>query len=605
MVLFRYLVFFFFCVSSLFSNSLANIVIEDGNEYDNFELFVYEDKNDNLNIEDIRKINFIKKTKNSFSLGRSKGSFWFKLNIKNLSSKEDFILSVNESFYEKFELYDGNKLSSTFLRQKIENRDIKDNKLSLKVKIKNNESKTLYIKLNAKFAYFGNFVLYEDSSFYLSKFFNIDTFFVLLFGIFIYIFIFNIFLYQKLKERIYLYYVGYIFFLFIYIFNISGFIAYFGLSEYLYKLQASSSFALGFLTLFSLKLLDVKKHLPLFNRISKFIAISSFVVGILTFFSFYPWIQISVIIYYLTLVLLILISIILSFRNNLKNIIYAMTISLYSVILIIRVFMIEGLVEHNHFTRYSIYYVTAFEVIIFALILSNRYSELKDEVINTQEALINEKTTNQLSLEKNIKERTKEISKLLEEKNLLLKELHHRVKNNFHMLIGLLWLEFKKKDKNKIDLDVLINRINAMSAVHEQLYSSKDLTNIDIKSYLNCIISNISYDSSKIKVIQNINNISLESENALFLGIILNEILTNIIKHNKKSERLNVNIELKKQNDYFEFIVKDDGLGFNESDTKKGLGLKLIEQFSSKLSNSSSKFYFEKEFFVYRLKFSI
>ena len=584
----RYIFLVTFFIASLVASS--NITINEASIYNNFEVLYYEDKTNKLQIENIKEINFTKKTKNSFALGRSKSSFWFKVKITNNSEKENFILTVNESFYEIFELYEDKK-HFTGLRQKIIDRDIKSNKLALNLNIPNNQSKTLYIKLKAHFSYFGKFILYEKESFYLNNYLGINSFFIFLFGVLFIIFTFNFFLFIKLKESIYFYYSGYIFFLFIYLLNMSGLLAYLDLSHYLYKIQFTGTYATGFFILFSLLFLETKKHLPKIDRIMKFFAGLTFIFGSFYIFSFKPWAAVTSTTNSTLLIVLVFISIIIAFKDKTKSIYYIIAMGLYIVAFYFFKSMVDGDIEYNKYTRYCFFFMVFLEVSIFALVLSNRYNELKDETIKTQEDLIKVKSEKELVLEDKIEKRTKKISNLLIEKELLLRELHHRVKNNFHMLLGLLHLEKTKKDESESYTD-LINRVSSMSLIHEYLYNNENLTDINIKTYLEDIINNIKNNFHKTKVNSDVQELILGFDEALSLGIIVNEILTNSVKHNKLKSDLYIKVELLKIKNTLSLSITDNGSGF--SNKNKGLGLKLVDQFSKKLTNSKYNFSVDK-----------
>lgn len=131
-----------------------------------------------------------------------------------------------------------------------------------------------------------------------------------------------------------------------------------------------------------------------------------------------------------------------------------------------------------------------------------------------------------------------------------------------------------------------------MSLIHEYLYSNKDLSNIEIENYLEKLINNLKISYPKIEIKFKSENIPLSFDNALSLGIIINEILTNSIKHNDKTNLI-LEIELKKENEKTVYVcVKDNGKGF-ENTKSKGLGLKLVNQFCKKLINGRSAFSFE------------
>ena len=570
-----------------FALSSSDIEVWKNNVYEDFNISYLEDKNSQFNINDIEKKQFTHTTSNKFTLGRSKGSFWFKIKIKNISEKENFVFTVNESFYEIFELYEEKK-HTTGLRQKIQDREIKSNKLAFNLHIPKNQSKTIYIKLKAHFAYFGEFILYEKESFYLNNYLGINSFFIFLFGTLTIIFLFNFFLFLKLKESIYFYYSSYILFLYVYLLNMSGLLAYFDLAHYLYKIQFTGTFATGFFILFSLQFLETKKYLPKIDLIMKIFAGISFIFATLYIFSFQPWAKVTATSNSIFLIILVIVALIITFKDRSKSIYYLFAMSLYLISFYFFATMVEGNFEHNHYTRYGFYYMVFVEVSIFALILSNRYNELKDETIKAQNTLIKMKSENETILENKISQRTKKISSLLDEKELLLKELHHRIKNNFHMIIGI--LHFESKKENNKNTKNLINRIKSMSTIHEYLYNSKNITKIDTKEYLNEIIQNISSSYPNVKINSQIDKISIDFDSAISLGVIINEVFTNTIKHNKIDENFNVKIKLMKNENDISLNIEDTGKGFEFQSQKKGLGLNIIEQFCDRLKNSEYNF---------------
>ncbi|MDM8554672.1 PAS domain S-box protein [Desulfococcaceae bacterium HSG7] len=179
------------------------------------------------------------------------------------------------------------------------------------------------------------------------------------------------------------------------------------------------------------------------------------------------------------------------------------------------------------------------------------------------------------------------IKAALEEKEVLLREIHHRVKNNLQIIISLLNLQ-SKKITNKIALESLTesnNRIRAMSLIHEILYQSDDLAKIDFETYINRLIKaivrafagsggNISYS---VKVTQ----IRLSIDDAVPIALIINELLTNIYKYAFPANRRGkVEITLKKSGpQVMELSISDNGIGLpadidiHHSET---LGLQLV-----------------------------
>jgi two-component sensor histidine kinase len=182
-------------------------------------------------------------------------------------------------------------------------------------------------------------------------------------------------------------------------------------------------------------------------------------------------------------------------------------------------------------------------------------------------------------------------------KQLLLKEIYHRVKNNLQIIISLLNLQSQKtKDKNVIEiLTDSQNRIRSMALIHERLYKSKDLSGINIKEYIQDLANNLFHSygvhSNRIKLNIDIDDIIINLDTATPCGLIITELVSNSLKHafpeGKKGELI---IRLKSDNDKnFALIVKDNGIGFpKDLDFRKTntLGMQLVTGLVSQLKGT-------------------
>jgi two-component sensor histidine kinase/sensor domain CHASE-containing protein len=192
-----------------------------------------------------------------------------------------------------------------------------------------------------------------------------------------------------------------------------------------------------------------------------------------------------------------------------------------------------------------------------------------------------------------------ELEKAEEEnkKQLLLKEIYHRVKNNLQIIISLLNLQSRKtKDKNVIEiLTDSQNRIRSMALIHERLYKSKDLSGINIKEYIHDLANNLFHSygvlSSRIKLNTDIDDIMINLDTATPCGLIVTELVSNSLKHafpeGKKGELI---IKLKSDNyENFTLIVKDNGIGFPKDldfRTTNTLGMQLVTGLVSQLKGT-------------------
>ncbi|MDP4266464.1 MAG: PAS domain S-box protein [Bacteroidota bacterium] len=199
------------------------------------------------------------------------------------------------------------------------------------------------------------------------------------------------------------------------------------------------------------------------------------------------------------------------------------------------------------------------------------------------------------------KKSEEKIKASLEEKEVLLKEIYHRVKNNLQVISALLNLQssYLKDNLSKIAFNECRNRITSMSLVHEMLYRSDNLSKIDYKNYIKDLISNLivtySSESKNIEITMDIENIYLNLDTSIPLGLIITEIVSNTFKYafpNSKKARLIITLKQIQYNNY-ELIIKDNGIGlpigFN-IDNSETLGLKLVTSLISQISGKLELF---------------
>lgn len=591
----KYLIFLLFCYNLINAKSL--IINDHQNIYDKFQFLYIKDKNSSITYDDIKNEKFINTSSNQFALGYTKGTLWIKIDIENKSSiGNNFVLSLGESFYEKANLYyidNGNlKVVKNGLFTPISDRSVYSHHLAFNLSITENTSQSIYLELKGKYAYFGNITITKEKYFKPYSFLDIKSFYLFLFGIGIIIVIFNLFLYIRLRERIYAYYVGYSFFNLLYIINISGLLVYIDMQQFIYKLHFSASLLIAFLILFSYEILELKKYIPKISRFVPYLSIPSFFFGIMILFNYQPWNKFINNYAGLITLILIILSCIVYFKGHKKSSYYIYAMVLYFTFVILFTFMVLGIFDYSVYTRYGFVFASAIELIVFSLMLSGRYYDISEEFIKTQNELINIKNHNETFLENEIKQRTKQLEYLVDEREMLLKEVHHRVKNNFHTLIGLLWLEEQQNSSDTEKFQSLRNRIKSMSMIHEKLYQSSDLKNIPIKVYLEEITNNLFSIKKDVPVEFNLNidDLVLKFDSAISLGIIVNEVLSNALKHNKDSKNLKIDIILTSENDNIILQINDNGKGFSNTHLHQGLGMDIISSFSNKLPNSTFNF---------------
>lgn len=185
------------------------------------------------------------------------------------------------------------------------------------------------------------------------------------------------------------------------------------------------------------------------------------------------------------------------------------------------------------------------------------------------------------------KKAQEQIEKSLKEKEVLLREVYHRVKNNMQIITSLLNLQsrYARDGEDREMFRESHNRIKSMALVHERLYRSKDLSTIDFKEYINDIAKGLfqSYGANrgKIAMVMDINQISLDINTAIPCGLIINELLTNSLKHafpEGKEGEIKISVHSMNENT-IELVVADNGIGISEDvdfRSTKSLGLQLV-----------------------------
>jgi len=180
-----------------------------------------------------------------------------------------------------------------------------------------------------------------------------------------------------------------------------------------------------------------------------------------------------------------------------------------------------------------------------------------------------------------------QIRRSLEEKDVLLREIYHRVKNNMQIISSMLKLQSRHmEDEKYIDIfKETQNRVMSMSLVHEKLYKSKDLVKIDSRNYIKDLVKGLlqSYNINGVSVAANINNENIQFgiDLAIPCGLIINELVTNSLKHafpDGREGEIRISLCLTDEN-MIELSVSDNGVGIPEDvdfRTTKTLGLHLV-----------------------------
>jgi two-component sensor histidine kinase len=180
----------------------------------------------------------------------------------------------------------------------------------------------------------------------------------------------------------------------------------------------------------------------------------------------------------------------------------------------------------------------------------------------------------------------------LREKEILLKEIHHRVKNNLQMISSLLSLQTDYiKDEHALDaVKESRNRVHSMALIHQNLYQEDDLTGIYVHEYIGKLCDNLfnSYNirPGKINLLREIQPMHLDVEIVVPLGLMLNELITNCLKYAFPAGEGTIKIILEEANNKLRICLYDNGFGLapDINITESGtFGFKMIDAFIQKM----------------------
>lgn len=335
------------------------------------------------------------------------------------------------------------------------------------------------------------------------------------------------------------------------------------------------------------------KHLHTIAAIFLF----TFISAAIFYFDSYSGISSGTYLYHFPLILSI--SFLFDYKTEKKFMFFQFGLIL--TFLMINVFTKYRLFESEFITDEKRYQMFIFNLIFSALSVGFFiYLNIKNNYKTNQ--IIEERLSEQEVAKKTIKQ-------TIAEKDVLLTELHHRVKNNLAVIAGLFSLKIDSI-KNPEAREVLIesrNRVRSMALIHNRLYKNSNFANVDFEQYINELLNEIklSYPniSQSIAINKHISNITLNVNTAIPCGLILNELLSNCYKHaftGRDNGAIFISFILNGEN--IELMVKDNGVGLpKDFDSKESLGITVIQSLCEQLEGTCE--YSEYEGTCFKLTF--
>ncbi len=255
-------------------------------------------------------------------------------------------------------------------------------------------------------------------------------------------------------------------------------------------------------------------------------------------------------------------------------------------------------------TNYILQSATLIDAFIFSIGIAIRFGISNKEKQQIQNDLIsqmkiNEKIQEQnaAQLETKVNERTEALNKRNRENELLIKEIHHRVKNNLQVVSSLLNISERKiSDENaKQPFRDSANRINSMGLIHSFLYQNENFSDIDLEKYIRQLTDMLA-DSFRakypsIQIILNVGPVKLDMDSAIEMGLIINELVTNSLKHGVYADdKPVIKLSMQEEGGKLNLKVKDNGLsrGNQKINMEASFGMRMISALARKLNGTLS-----------------
>jgi two-component sensor histidine kinase len=221
---------------------------------------------------------------------------------------------------------------------------------------------------------------------------------------------------------------------------------------------------------------------------------------------------------------------------------------------------------------------------------------MKDHLTSMALRLTIEKATTRRDLVRSLKAERDRLAGLLGEKEVLLKEVHHRVKNNLAVIASLLSLQASKSPNEGVAsaLRASQHRVESMALIHEQLYATDDLGQVDLAKHATMLAANLFHtygiDPACVTFQVTLPPLELGLDQAIPVGLILGELVANALKHAFPDGRQgSISIGGERSNGRIAMTVTDDGIGIPESDDferRKSLGMQIVKILTRQLKGT-------------------
>ncbi|MGV6845715.1 MAG: 7TM diverse intracellular signaling domain-containing protein [Lutibacter sp.] len=552
------------------------------NKSKNFEISHFNDLSNTLSIQEIIKKPFQINPSQTIGFNLKSKTLWCKIVVLNYNLNKKYLLVLNDALIDNIDFYafENNQWKSKSFG--IKTRDKKSAKYEnsvIPLNLFRFKKNTFYLKIRSRIAKDIPIKMIPEDAFIKKH--NIDLIsFGLLYGVLVAFIIYNFIIYFFTRAIFYLYFSIAVFFTTIVQAFLNGHASFYLLPnhpEISFKLFfISICFGVYFVTAFSQQILDINQIKEKLNfkllQLIKYSSLLGVIIVLISNYKFFSLYIITIVSFH-TLILFYL-GIFKWIKQNKIARLFTLGWIVYFLGIFSNFLRSQNLIAVNWFSTNITFVSYLGEIILFSVALASYYHLKK-----TEKKMLQLQFTEKLNIQ--VTEKTKELTKIIEQKNELMREIHHRVKNNIQIITSLFNLKERRTTNKeaKSILEASKNKLKSIALVHEQLYLNNSFNTVDTKTYFEQLLKQLNFNyGNKAKIKLQIESALLNNDQAIPLGLIINEIITNSLKYAFKEEPFIITFNLNTNNQKLIIHLSDNGIGFNLNNiNKNSLGLTIIK----------------------------
>jgi len=520
------------------------------------------------------------------NIGMHSQVIWITFTLSNYSSKPaQKILILTSPMLEHITLYKEGSIESPIANGRASNsKEHTTLFYHFPTEVAARTSQKYYLKIYSDYTPVDFALLLEDEQIYLKEDMFQQLITVMLIGVIIALMLYSFLISLYTRDKSYLFYSIYLFAL------IYQQISYLGLTQIYLPLSFNTfdmqipnfkgSFVLITSALFAMHFLKTQKH-PLLNNIYIFfILLASFEMLLFILFHISSMYLLAI-----TVLLYITFNLgagIISYRKGNKQ--ARLFILGFGIIFLSYMMVVAdalGVTSIMQSFKNALIWGTALEALILSLAFADRYTILQQQKTEADQHILQESKVRERIIQAEVIKKTAELKHALNSKEMLLQEVHHRVKNNLQIILSIIRLQNDEISDISISkkLIALEHRVNAIAKTYTMLLETTDTNEIDMKAYIESLLTDISQtfnDSKKTITIKTDIQAIVPLKEAVYIGLIINELVTNAYKYAFDDHKGTISITLIQKKNHFLLTIKDNGKGYILRENNHTLGLKLI-----------------------------